>query len=45
MRELVETEYGVIMPGIAVMELLGALPIFPLYLLLSVRLSRKRGKV
>jgi len=44
MRELMETRYNITVPGIAVMEILGALPILPFYTLLSVRFFRKRGK-
>ena len=42
MRELIETRYNITMPGIALMEILFALPMLPLYVLLSVRFYRKK---
>ena len=41
-RELIETRYNIIIPGIALMEILCALPMFPLYVLFGLRLYRKR---
>lgn len=39
-REQLKTEYGITMPGIAIMELLYALPIVPFYVMLSLKLYR-----
>jgi hypothetical protein len=44
MRELAKTRYNITVPGIAIMELVCALPILPLYILLGLRLYRKREK-
>ncbi len=45
MRELVKTRYNITMPGIALMEILFALPMLPLYVLLSIRFYRKKARI
>ena len=42
MRELVKTRYNINIPGIALMEILFALPMLPVYMWLSIRFSRKK---